>query len=147
MANLGVHPFFLTFGLQSALSLFVPVRHPHVLQQRFNFHSLRGMSSSLMITISPTSTLCLGACHRCRKAMCARYSFLHLWKNCSDRYWPLLHLQVFLAELSRWGKWNRGFHSNQIILCEWLQTCGIADVIDSEWAVIYNGHSFIKDCP
>lgn len=51
-----------------------------------SFHSFRGSSSSLTITISPACVFHLGVCHRCLRVMLARCSFLHLLENCSAKY-------------------------------------------------------------
>ena len=88
-----------------------------------SFHSLRGTSSSLMITMSPTSTLRLGACHSWRRVIFDRYSFLHLCQNCSDRYWTLL--QRFLAYRSSLINFpGGGSGTEDFIVIKWFAVSG-----------------------
>ena len=80
--------------------------------------SLRG-ASSWMMTMSLTCTFCLGACHFCLRVFPARYSFLHLHQNCSDRYCTRLHLFLaYKSSLTWWGEWDGGFHHEQMVWCQ-----------------------------
>ena len=126
-----------------------PSSSSHASTTLASFHSLRGTSSSLMITISPTSTLRLGACHRCRRAMFERYSFLYLCQNCLDRYWTLLHhFLVYRSSLMNFHGGGSG--TEDFIVIKWFGVSGsklvgslmLSTVRGRE--VIYNGHSFIK---
>lgn len=60
-----------------------------------SFHSFQGRSSSVTMTMSLTFTFRFGVSHFCLRLILARYSFLHLPQNCSDRYCTAL--QHFLA--------------------------------------------------
>lgn len=53
-------------------------------------------------------------------------------------------IQVFPDELTRWGHWNGGLHSEQVVVCQRLHTCGIVNIAYSEWTAVYNSHGFIK---
>lgn len=68
-----------------------PLSDLHTSKTLASFHSLR-QASSWTMTMSSTCTFRLGACHFCLRAIPARYSFLHLHQNCSDRYCTRLHL-------------------------------------------------------